>query len=106
MLGVIDAYSTGTGVPSWKMAAVYEGEASYSDAISPAPRKWGVNKIKDQNEIEIETARSRNPRPAEVTEQAAGGAVGAGAGGGRGGRGAGAGRGGRGASDQAAPKDG
>ena len=104
MLGVIDAYSTGTGVPSWKMAAVYEGEASYSDAISPALRKWGVNKIKDQNEIE--TARSRNPRPAEVTEQAAGGAVGAGAGGGRGGRGAGAGRGGRGASDQAAPKDG
>ncbi|CAK0819989.1 unnamed protein product, partial [Prorocentrum cordatum] len=50
--GVIDAYATGGGVPSWRMAGVYEGEANSIDAIAPALRKWGLTKVKDQNELE------------------------------------------------------
>ncbi|CAK0855840.1 unnamed protein product, partial [Prorocentrum cordatum] len=49
--GVIDACATGGGVPSWKMAGVYEGEANSIDAIAPALRKWGLAKVKDQNEL-------------------------------------------------------
>ena len=101
MCGVIDAYSSGTGVPSWKMAGVYEGEANSMDAIAPALRKWGLTKVKDQNELE--QARSRHPRPAEGADPTAGTVGGGGRGDGGRGRGAGAGRGGRGKGDHAAP---
>ncbi|CAK0835808.1 unnamed protein product [Prorocentrum cordatum] len=74
MLGVIDAYSMGGGAPSWRMAAVYEGEASCGDAIVPALRKWGVNKLKDQAEIES----TRAPPTADEAAEAAVMQVGAG----------------------------
>ena len=104
MCGVIDAYSSGTGVPSWKMAGVYEGEANSMDAIAPALRKWGLTKVKDQNEME--QARSRHPRPAEGADPSAASAGAAGRGDGGRGRGAGAGRGGRGKGETAAPDGG
>ncbi|CAK0855470.1 unnamed protein product, partial [Prorocentrum cordatum] len=88
--GVIDAYATGGGVPSWKMAGVYEGEANSIDAIAPALRKWGLTKVKDQNELE--QARSRHPRPADGADPSAAPSGAAGRGDGGRGRGAGAGR--------------
>ncbi|CAK0889616.1 unnamed protein product, partial [Prorocentrum cordatum] len=57
MLGVIDAYSAGGGVPSWRMAAACEGEANCGGAIAPALRKWGVNKLTGHNEIESTRTR-------------------------------------------------
>ena len=56
----VDAYNSGTGGPSWRMARHYEGVGGVLDSVSPALRQWGIRRAKDENELN--TVRTRDPK--------------------------------------------
>ena len=50
LASIIEAYSKG-GAPNWRMAKYYDGNAAELDGIDPELRRWGVKKVRDENEL-------------------------------------------------------
>jgi hypothetical protein len=50
IVSIIDAYSRG-GVPNWKLAKFYDGNAADTDAIDPGLRLWSQKMAKDEGDL-------------------------------------------------------